>query len=149
MNIRHLDHLNMTVNNLEESIQWYRHVFDFQIAERGVRNGTPWAIIRSGEALLCLYEDAARTLPQQFLRNGGDRHTIYHFGLRITDRNAWLEKVEEHQLELEYGGEIDYPHSKSWYVFDPTGYGIEVALWENDTIQFDQPERQALQARAG
>ena len=137
MKIKHLDHLNMTVANLNESIDWYRKVFGFEPVETGVRNGTPWAIIKSGEALLCMYEDATRSGPQQFLKRGGDAHTIYHFGLRITDRDAWLEKIREHNLELEYGGEVDYPHSKSWYVFDPTGFGIEVALWDNDTIAFD------------
>ena len=49
----------------------------------------------------------------------------------------WLEKIETYNLELEYGGEVDYPHSKSWYVFDPTGFGIEVALWNQDEIRFD------------
>ncbi len=86
MKIKHLDHLNMTVANLSESIVWYRDVFGFDVRERGVRNGTPWAIIQSGEAILCMYEDASRSGPQQFLKRGGDAHTIYHFGLRITDR---------------------------------------------------------------
>ena len=137
MKIKHLDHLNMTVANLNESIDWYRNIFGFEIVEEGVRNGTPWAIVKSGEALLCMYEDASRQPPQQFLKRGGDSHTIYHFGLRITDRQAWLEKIETYNLELEYGGEVDYPHSKSWYVFDPTGFGIEVALWNQDEIRFD------------
>ena len=140
MKIKHLDHLNMTVSNLSESIDWYRNVFGFEKVEHGVRNGTPWAIVKSGEALLCMYEDSSRQPPQQFLKRGGDTHTIYHFGLRITDRDAWLAKIEKYNLELEYGGEADYPHSKSWYVFDPTGYGIEVALWNDDTIAFDPLE---------
>ena len=147
MKIKHLDHLNMTVANLSESIVWYHDVFGFDVKERGVRNGTPWAIIQSGEAILCMYEDASRSGPQQFLKRGGDAHTIYHFGLRITDRDAWLEKIAAYDLELEYGGEVDYPHSKSWYVFDPTGFGIEVALWNEDEIRFDpmvdEPDVQA------
>ena len=148
MKISQLDHLNMTVRNLEESLDWYYKVFGFEKVEEGVRNGSPWAIVRSGEALLCMYEDASRLPPQQFLKRGGDRHTIYHFGVRITERSEWLAKVERYDLELEYGGEVDYPHSKSWYVFDPTGFGIEVVLWNEDTISFDPIEEGASSSLA-
>ena len=148
MKIKQLDHLNMTVANLAESLRWYLDVFDFNTVERGTRNGYPWAVIRSGEAILCLYEDPSREGPAQFLKSGGDRHAVYHFGLRITDRDAWLAVVKRYKLELEYGGEVDYPHSKSWYVFDPTGHGIEVALWNDDVIAFDPMESGPLEDRA-
>ena len=143
MKIKQLDHLNMTVSNLEESLDWYQKVFGFEKVEEGVRNDAPWAIIKSGEALLCVYEDASRLPPQQFLKRGGERHTIYHFGFRVTDRDEWLDKVSRFKLQLEYGGETDYPYSKSWYVFDPTGYGIEVVLWNEDRIAFDPLEPQS------
>ena len=142
MTIKHLDHLNLTVTNLQDTIEWYRAVFGFEPVEHGVRNGSPWAIIKSGEAMLCVYEDPARTAPSRYLIDKGPQHTIYHFGLRITDREAWLLKIEEHNLELDFDGETDYPHSTSWYVTDPTGYSIEVALWDNDVIRFDQEIQQ-------
>ena len=143
MNIKHLDHLNLTVANLNETIEWYRAVFGFEVVETGNRNGTPWAIIRSGEAMLCIYEDPTRTEPSRYLVDDGPRHAIYHFGLRITDREAWVATIAKHSLELEFGGEGAYPHSTSWYVTDPTGYSIEVALWNNDEIRFDGPKEQA------
>ena len=46
------------------------------------------------------------------------------------------ETLAREQLELNWGGEISWPHSAAWYVSDPTGYEIEVALWNDDTIQF-------------
>ena len=141
MTIKQLDHLNLTVANLEDTIDWYGAVFGFEVVEHGVRQGTPWAILKSGEAMLCVYEHARRARPSRYLADGGPRHTIYHFGLRITDREAWLGKIEEHRIELEFGGENDYPHSSSWYVSDPSGYSIEVALWNNDEIRFDQQQR--------
>ena len=33
--------------------------------------------------------------------------------------------------------EVADPHSRSWYVTDPTGYEIEVAHWNGDRIVFD------------
>ena len=137
MTIKHLDHLNLTVSNLEETIAWYGAVFGFEVVERGERDSGPWAIIRGGESTLCIYEYADRDLPDHFHRGGTDRHVIYHFGFRITDREAWLEKVRVHDIALEFGGENHYPHSTSWYVCDPTGYSIEVVLWDEDEIRFD------------
>ena len=137
MSVQSLDHLNLTVSNLEESIAWYAKVFGFKVVERGARDDGPWAIIRSGDAMLCIYEHPNRKGPSRFLRDDQEQHVIYHFGLRITDREAWLKTVREHQLELEFGGESLYPHSSSWYVADPTGYSIEVALWNENIIRFD------------
>jgi hypothetical protein len=37
---------------------------------------------------------------------------------------------------LYFGGELRYPHSTNWYVHDPTGYSIEVVLWDEDQISF-------------
>ena len=37
-------------------------------------------------------------------------------------------------LEVE---EIVYPHSRSWYVYDPTGYEIEVVSWKGDRVAFE------------
>jgi catechol 2,3-dioxygenase-like lactoylglutathione lyase family enzyme len=142
MTVKHLDHLNLTVSNLRATIDWYRAVFGFEVVERGVRRGAPWAIIKSGEAMLCIYEDAERTPPSRYLVDHGTQHTIYHFGLRITDREAWLAKVEEYELALDFGGVNDYPHSTSWYVTDPSGYSIEVALWNNDEIRFEEEEEE-------
>ena len=41
--------------------------------------------------------------------------------------------MEREHLELEYGGLVRMPHSDAWYVKDPTGYSIEVALWGRAT----------------
>ena len=139
MKVQSIDHLNLTVANLEESIAWYADIFGFEVVERGERDSGPWAIIRSGDALLCIYQDLDRVGPARFRHDPEERHVIYHWGFRITDRAAWLQKVEEHGLHLEFGGENVHPHSSNWSVTDPTGYSIEVALWKNNTIWFDRP----------
>ncbi len=60
MKVQSLDHLNLTVSNLEESIAWYAKIFGFKVVERGVRDAGPWAIIRSVVAMLCIYDHANR-----------------------------------------------------------------------------------------
>lgn len=133
MTVKQLDHLNMFVKNLDETTDWYRRVFGFEVVEGGVRNGTPWAIIKGGDAMLCIYERPDLNYPEK-----GTVGAVNHFGLRITDRNRWEQVVEKESLELGYGGAVRYPHSWSWYVNDPTGYEIEIALWDEDSIVFDK-----------
>lgn len=132
-----LDHLNYTVRNLEESVAWYGRVFGFEKVEGGMEKDGPWAIVRAGDAMLCLYESPKladiRSSPE-----ADKLHHIYHFGLRIHDRAKWEATVKEERIRLYYGGAIRYPHSTSWYVKDPTGHMIEVALWDEDEVRFDR-----------
>ena len=138
MMVKHLDHLNMTVKNLDESVRWYDEIFGFKVVETGTRTDEiKWAIVRSGEALLCLYEHADRQSPPDWQDPAINALRINHFGLRIQDAAAWEEKISQHHLEIRYGGKIRFAHSTSWYLLDPTGHEIEVALWDGDEIRFD------------
>lgn len=137
MKVKQLDHLNMSVKNLDESLDWYGRVFGFEKVEEGVRNGVRWAIAKSGEAMLCLYElpDCEYVDADALAKRG--IHRMNHFAFRISDREAWQEVVRREGLKINYGGIVDWPHSQAWYVNDPTGYEIEVALWEGERIAFD------------
>jgi catechol 2,3-dioxygenase-like lactoylglutathione lyase family enzyme len=136
--VKHLDHLNMSVADLAATKEWYGRVFGFSEREGGLcEDGTPWAILQAGDALLCCYEHPERD------DAGGEAlarrkvHGLNHFGLRITDREAWEATVEREGVRVEYGGAVRWPHSTAWYVTDPTGYEIEVALWDEDRVAFD------------
>jgi hypothetical protein len=84
--------------------------------------------------MLCIYESPDRTSPDD---DETERfHKIYHFGLRIHDRDAWEATLHERKLRTHYGSPMRYPHSTSWYVTDPTGHMIEVALWDNEEVRF-------------
>jgi len=133
MHVKHLDHLNLSVANLAATIDWYGRVFGFEQVEGGEWNGAPWAILRSGEALLCAYEHPERALPDL---EAGKLHGVSHFGLRITDRAEWEATLIREGVKVEYDGAVAWPHATAWYVLDPTGYEIEVALWDDDTVTF-------------
>ena len=143
MKIRHIDHLNITVKDLEESIDWYRRVFGFEVVQEGVSNNVPWAIIRGGDSMLCMYHHPEMEPVDKFGDVAGQYHHISHFGFRIEDRSKWLSTMKREGLVSHYGP-IEYPFSKSWYVFDPTGYEIEVSSWQNDEIRFPQFEKEAV-----
>ncbi|MBC8365835.1 VOC family protein [bacterium] len=138
--IKQLDHLNLSVRDFRESVDWYGRVFGFKLVEEGMQDGLPWGVIRAGEAMLCIYEHPGLELPDRFEVRRRGLHGLNHLGLRITDEAAWLASAERESVEILYDGVIHWPHSKAWYVKDPTGWEIEVALWDNDRIEFDTME---------
>lgn len=132
-----IDHLNFTVRDFAESARWYRDVFGFEKVEEGMEKDGPWGILRAGDTMLCIYESPRLTE----LRSSPESeklHHIYHFGIRIHDRADWERTVKAQKLHVYYGGPVRYPHSTSWYIKDPTGHMIEVALWDEDEVRFDR-----------
>jgi catechol 2,3-dioxygenase-like lactoylglutathione lyase family enzyme len=130
-----LDHLNLTVRDFKESVDWYGRIFGFEMVENGFLEGAPWGILRSQDSMLCIYEDKDRVM---LLKNGEDDrfHRVFHFGLRIQNREEWENILERDKLPVFYGGPVRYPHSTSWYIEDPSGYTIEVALWDMNQVKF-------------
>ena len=87
-----LDHINLSVNNLEETVQWYKDIFGFELAEQGKKWGRRWGILRNGNSMIAFMEYPQRnsvdSRPEGF-------HNINHFGLRIDDENQWRKVAEE------------------------------------------------------
>jgi len=138
MKIKHLDHINLSVTDFDKTVAWYGRLFDFKLVEEALQDGVRWGVIRSGEALLCIYEHPERKFLDRFELGDHKLHGMAHFGLRILSKSEWLEIVEREQVPVLYDGVISWPHSQAWYVNDPTGYEIEVALWNDDQIQFTE-----------
>lgn len=140
MFISQLDHLNLTVRSFDDTLRWYRGVFSFELVEEGVQsNGVRWGVIRSGDAMLCIYEAPKRRFMDSDKLGRECIHGIAHFGLRVADREAWQRALGDEALITRYGEVTSwrYPHSMAWYVTDPTGYEIEVVLWDDDKVRFD------------
>lgn len=133
--VSQLDHLNLTVKDLQATVDWYQRVFGFVLVESGLKNGIQWGIIQAQDALLCLYEYPDWQEVEQ--RSHHKIHGINHFGLRISDPSRWEETIIQQGVEVLYGGAIAYPHSTSWYIADPTGHEIEVAYWPHGQLCFD------------
>ena len=135
--VKHLYHLNLSVDDLDATADWYERVFDFNEVERGVSDdGTQWRILRGGDAMLCCYQHSGLEVKKGPRLRAHGLHGFNHFSLRILNEAAWRETLVREQVKIGWGGPIDYPHSRSWYVIDPTGYEIEVVLWHDDVIGF-------------
>lgn len=136
MRVAQLDHLNLTVADLDATADWYARVFGFEQVEGGVQEGVRWGVLRGGDAMLCVYEHPELRYQDRFAMQKEGLHALAHFGLRIADVEAWLETLARERVPVHYGGVVTWPHSRAWYVSDPTGYEIEVVAWNEDRIDF-------------
>lgn len=88
-----IDHLNITVKNLEKSVDYYQRLFGFEVFESGDYRGTPFKIIGlSNKAMLCMYEN-----PKLEVQN----NNIGHFGFNIEFTDDIVEKLEANGNEIE------------------------------------------------
>ncbi len=136
MELKNIDHLNLTVADFDETVAWYGRVFGFKLVEEDLQDGLRWGVIRQGDVMLCIYEHSDCVFEDRFAMRERGLHGINHYGLRITNEAEWEAIIEREKLKVLYGGPISWAHSKSWYITDPTGWEIEVALWDDDTIRF-------------
>lgn len=120
LNINGLDHLNLNVINLKETVNWYEELFGFKVKEEGLSSsGNPYKIIgKSGVLYMALYE------------NGHDEvnaNPLNHIGFNLDNFEESIQVLKNKGIELGYGGIIEYPDSKSAYITDPNGLEIELS----------------------
>ena len=133
------DHINLTVGNLDEGITWYESIFGFKFVEGGVsQEGKRWAIVAYDDYMICMTEYSDRKKADAV--DDSDAHQLYHIGIRVSDVNEWQDKVNRLNLKLYYGGVVEYPNSRSWYVHDPSGHEIEVSYSGGKSLQFPDHE---------
>jgi len=113
-----IDHVNMKVKDLAQSVKFYKNLFGFEIKQEENANklDAPSKIIGNDTIKLCMYE-----VPDMSPEGG-----IAHFGFNIDNFNDTIEKCKELGVEVLYGGIVDWEKSKSVYIVDPSGYEIEL-----------------------
>jgi catechol 2,3-dioxygenase-like lactoylglutathione lyase family enzyme len=111
-----INHLVLEVTDLDEALDFYGRVFDFELRGR-VRS---MAFIDMGDQFLVLAESASPGAP--------DRER--HFGLVVDDRDAVRRRLEEAGAEILGGRGLDFR--------DPWGNRVQVV--EYGAIQFSKTE---------
>ena len=113
-----IDHVNMKVKNLAQSVEFYKNLFGFEIKQEENPNkiDAPSKIIGNDTIKLCMYE-----VPEMSPEGG-----IAHFGFNIANFEETIAKCEELGVQVLYGGIVDWEKSKSVYIVDPSGYEIEL-----------------------
>ena len=111
-----IDHLNLEVKNLAESVDFYKNLFGFKVLKDQPEDDSK--IIGNDKVKLCLYESS------EF--KGYEKKGFYHFGLHIENFDDIIKKCGEMNVKIFYGGPVQWEKSKSIYIADPNGYEIEL-----------------------
>lgn len=115
-----MDHVNMKVKDLKQSVSFYKNLFGFEIRKEDNspnKLDTPSQIIGNDAIKLCLYEDP------DMIPEGG----IAHFGFHVENYDEVLDRCKEYNIEVLYDGPIKFEKSESIYIKDPNGYDIELS----------------------
>jgi len=121
-----VDHINMFVRDLDESVDFYSLVFgtDPDPKEEGTTKGLRWCIIGiPSKFYFCLYELKGRVFDP-------DAMHINHIGFFVPDFDETVKRIRSAGIPVEY---FDRPitwtnhagQSRSLYIRDPNGYYIE------------------------
>jgi lactoylglutathione lyase len=113
---RSIDHVNMKVKDLDESVKFYKNLFGFVIKQEENENkiDVPSKIIGNDSIKLCLYE-----VPDMTPEGG-----IAHFGFNVENFDEIISKCKELGVEILYDGVVNWEKSKSVYIVDPSGYEL-------------------------
>lgn len=120
LNFKGIDHINLNVSNLNNSIEFYKKVFGFEIHEEGnsPMSGAPYAIIgKSNVGFLAIYES----------KNSLQNSRVNHLGFNIDNFEEAVNFLKAENVKIADYGVVDYPDSKSVYILDPDENEIELS----------------------
>jgi catechol 2,3-dioxygenase-like lactoylglutathione lyase family enzyme len=111
---RSIDHVNMNVKDLEESVDFYKNLFGFELKKDQPDQNSQ--IIGNDSIKLCLYES-----PDPISKCG-----FNHYGFFVENFDEVVELCERANVEMTYGV-VQWEKSRSVYILDPNGYEIELS----------------------
>jgi len=120
MKLQHLDHIAITVSDMERSIAWYTETL-------GLEHSSPWdgdpQLVGAGNTAVALFLGSVSTASIR------DRTGMRHFAFRTDRANFERAQAEfrEGGIEFEFA---DHGVCHSVYIQDPDGYQIEITTYE-------------------
>jgi len=117
----HLEHVNMTVSDLERSIDVYSRLLGLRVRWRGTTSsGTPAAHVGDDDWYLAFFEATNRDRAEVDYETVG----LNHVGFVVDDLEAAKGRLGS--LGLEPHAEQEYDPGKRLYFFDPDGIEVEL-----------------------
>jgi catechol 2,3-dioxygenase-like lactoylglutathione lyase family enzyme len=125
MELEGIDHVALSVRDVERAAQWYIDVLGFKRLHEGIWDGAP-VFIGKGTTALALFpvrSDGRSTSSD----SGGAR--ILHLALRASRKNFLAAQVElkERGIKFEFQ---DHEISHSIYFRDPDGHKLEITTYD-------------------
>jgi catechol 2,3-dioxygenase len=127
MKVQQIDHVAITVSDIERSIEWYTRVLGLEHRPVVEWGGYP-QMVCAGETCLALFPapKSAQPIPNE------EKHqqlTVTHFAFRVDAENFALarERFQELALKSDFA---DHGVCHSLYINDPDGHRIEITTYE-------------------
>jgi len=121
-----LEHVNLTVSDVERSTAFYKQILGYQVRWRGeFGSGAAGVHIGDDRHYLALMEAEVPGRVEQRMDIVG----LNHFGFVVDD----IESVKRRLIEMgvEPHGEQTYDPGKHLYFFDPDGIEVELVEYES------------------
>ena len=123
-----LEHVNLTVSNLERSVDFYRQLLDFQVRWEGtIDSGQPAAHVGDDRCYLALFE---ATKPGHVGQDYG-AVGLNHFGVVVDNLDECRQRLAE--LGVTPTAEADYEPGRRLYFLDPDGIEVELVEYDEKT----------------
>jgi len=123
--IEALDHVALSVRDIERSARWYADVLGFKREHEGMWDGVP-IFVGNGDAAIALFPAC-----EEIGSTSHDRAAVrtLHFAFRA-DRENFLRVQDELKKRAIAFDFQDHEISRSIYFRDPDGHQIEITTYE-------------------
>jgi catechol 2,3-dioxygenase len=126
--VRHIDHVALTVKDVDRSIAWYRDVLGLERRHQQAWGNVP-AFMYAGETALALFPaDTSDPMPGP---DNGNTTIMRHLAFQVDRTNFLSAQAELRGRAIRFNFE-DHQISHSIYFNDPDGYEIELTTYELD-----------------
>jgi catechol 2,3-dioxygenase-like lactoylglutathione lyase family enzyme len=125
MDLEGIDHVALSVRDVERSTQWYIDVLGFERRHEGMWDGVP-VFIGKGTTSLALFPTKSN---ERSKSSGRGDVRILHLALRANRENflAAQEELKRRGIKFEFQ---DHEISHSIYFSDPDGHKLEITTYE-------------------
>ena len=126
MQLKGIDHVALSVRDVERSAQWYMDVLGFEPRYEGLWNGIP-TFIAKGTTAIALFP--ARNHDSKKTPAHAASMDMLHLAFRADRKNflAAQRELKERGIKFEFQ---DHEISQSIYFHDPDGHELEITTYE-------------------
>ena|ERR1043166_1174078 len=125
MNLEAIDHVALSVRDVERSAQWYVDVLGFERQHDDVWNGYP-VFVGKNDAAVALFPIRKK---EPSTGSASSPVRVLHFALRTTQKEFVTAQQELKQRGIDFEFQ-DHKISHSIYFEDPDGHEIEITTYE-------------------